>query len=450
MKKIVPVCFLAVASLGIFAEEGQTGSVPASSPAPLLGQEQFLEYYGDNLVRERTRFPCGRTSEAWYEYGELVCKIWYTPDGVKDTERIWQYKEGKNWHAGNCFMYGGLCVYEIWCTETGEIEKELFTDYKAGKPARQIAFYEDGRKTVSLYENGNHVRDTDYDLHGIVTGEQIWENGHVASTYALYRYEDGRTCDVWDWFDGRERMVWTAPDGSRTERFFENGSCTHLIESDAYGNRWEQFNSENGWITRTRSDYADGNRAERLYAGNACIYRVLTDADGRKREEQFMDDRLFSRTDFDAAGNERQFGADSNSIFDCTLSVRNGTVNGVTSRADRDAIKDCLPFFTGETEDGSESNFGGGVFYTDIDLYFYSFRHIINIRESYSGKIDVPVFGKPVQELARVLGVKPVKVESRDFGSLWECAMPYGFLYLAEEDDRCTELYMTESPLAVH
>lgn len=126
-----------------------------------------------------------------------------------------------------------------------------------------------------------------------------------------------------------------------------------------------------------------------------------------------------------------------------TVSLKTGTVNDLTPKSSVRNIKKKLPMYTGCTEEKNFINYGGGVFFTDDDVYFYTYLDMINIRENYTGEIDVPVFHKNLSQIMEEFGNSYRKVNTKTFEELYEYKQPYGYLYFYFEDDVCTEIFMT-------
>ncbi len=70
------------------------------------------------------------------------------------------------------------------------------------------------------------------------------------------------------------------------------------------------------------------------------------------------------------------------------LNLAKGTLNGLSPNDAPEHIKKLLPCFTGETEEGSSYNEGGGVFFRDHDFYFYTHRDYIELRTGF--KYELP------------------------------------------------------------
>jgi hypothetical protein len=88
-----------------------------------------------------------------------------------------------------------------------------------------------------------------------------------------------------------------------------------------------------------------------------------------------------------------------------------GTLNGVAPTASMDEVKRRLPCSTGELEETSEMNFGGGVFFLDHDFFFYTGRNYIEVRRHFP--VTPGVLGRPIAEAQRMLGPHARTLERR-------------------------------------
>lgn len=91
------------------------------------------------------------------------------------------------------------------------------------------------------------------------------------------------------------------------------------------------------------------------------------------------------------------------------VDILNGTVNGATSKYTNGQIKGLLPCFSSEESESADSKCGGNVFYKDNDIYFYTGRDYIEIREKFKGKLSVPLMGAARNSLFKWLGNPKVK-----------------------------------------
>lgn len=91
------------------------------------------------------------------------------------------------------------------------------------------------------------------------------------------------------------------------------------------------------------------------------------------------------------------------------VDLLDGKVNGVEPKFTPAQVKGLLPCFTSEEPETAESKCGGGVFYKDKDLYFYTGRDYIEIREKFKGRLSIPIMGAPRNGLFKWLGNPKVK-----------------------------------------
>lgn len=84
--------------------------------------------------------------------------------------------------------------------------------------------------------------------------------------------------------------------------------------------------------------------------------------------------------------------------------LEKGTLNGIKLEAAQAEIKKALPCFTGDTPDGVEYNCGGGVFYLDHHVFFYSGQDYIEVRNGFTGELSIDVMGKSPQQVIKELG----------------------------------------------
>jgi hypothetical protein len=108
-----------------------------------------------------------------------------------------------------------------------------------------------------------------------------------------------------------------------------------------------------------------------------------------------------------------------------SVDILNGTVNNIKPDFTMSEIKDKLPCFTGSDEEGAGSKCGGGVYFKDRDIYFYTQRDYIEIGEKFNGKLSIPLMGASRKNLFQWLGNPKIKDEK------WDAfEMAYGTLVL--------------------
>ncbi|MDF7775486.1 hypothetical protein P1X14_09520 [Sphingomonas sp. AOB5] len=130
-----------------------------------------------------------------------------------------------------------------------------------------------------------------------------------------------------------------------------------------------------------------------------------------------------------------------------TVDVLKGTVNGLGPATPLAKVKKKLPCFTGGTPEGDLFNYGGGSFYRDHNLYFYTYLRFIEVRAPFNGTTSIPVFDRPRAMVMDAL--RPLGREERPF---WGTAndefltMDWGCLQLIFAGDRATHLRFYTRP----
>lgn len=85
------------------------------------------------------------------------------------------------------------------------------------------------------------------------------------------------------------------------------------------------------------------------------------------------------------------------------VDILNGKLNGIEPDYTPAEIKKGLPCFTGEEREDS-SKCGGLISYKDKDVYFYTGRNYVEIREKFKGKLSIPLMGAVRGSLFKFLG----------------------------------------------
>lgn len=108
------------------------------------------------------------------------------------------------------------------------------------------------------------------------------------------------------------------------------------------------------------------------------------------------------------------------------VDVLNGTVNTtVKPNTTQNEIKEMFPCFTSSEVEGSGAKCGGGVFFKDKDLSFYTLRKYVEVGPRFTGKTSIKILGTKRGSLFNQLGNPKVKDD------LWEAyEMQYGTLVL--------------------
>src|ERR1700733_243915 len=75
------------------------------------------------------------------------------------------------------------------------------------------------------------------------------------------------------------------------------------------------------------------------------------------------------------------------------VDILDGKVNGLKPNARFDDIKAKLPCLSASETEGTTAKCGASIFYKDRDVYFYTDRDYIEIKEKFQGKLSLPLMG---------------------------------------------------------
>jgi hypothetical protein len=117
--------------------------------------------------------------------------------------------------------------------------------------------------------------------------------------------------------------------------------------------------------------------------------------------------------------------------------VATGTLNGLKPTASQEDVIAALPCSTGSTPEGSDSNYGGGVFFLDHDFFFYTARDFIEIREKFSGRVSLPLLGADQKTVVSRMG-SPQRSLAED--RIWLFSRSYGCLRLQFNASKVTQI----------
>jgi hypothetical protein len=108
-----------------------------------------------------------------------------------------------------------------------------------------------------------------------------------------------------------------------------------------------------------------------------------------------------------------------------TVDILDGKVNELYSSSTMGEIKSKFPCYTSIEEGNASPGCGGAIFYKDRDIYFYTGRGYIEIREKFKGKLSIPLMGASRNGLFKTLGHPKIKDVN------WDAyQMAYGTLVL--------------------
>ncbi|HEX9513740.1 MAG TPA: hypothetical protein VF939_24780 [Puia sp.] len=110
---------------------------------------------------------------------------------------------------------------------------------------------------------------------------------------------------------------------------------------------------------------------------------------------------------------------------DFYVDILNGTVNEMKPNTGWAEIKAKFPCSTSAEEESASSKCGGGVFFKNKDIYFYTRRDYIEIGPKFIGKLSIPLLGSRRGSQFKTLGNPKMKDD------LWDAfEMQYGTLIL--------------------
>ena len=107
------------------------------------------------------------------------------------------------------------------------------------------------------------------------------------------------------------------------------------------------------------------------------------------------------------------------------VDILNGKVNELKPSAGIEEIKNKFPCFTKADAESTSAPCGGGVYFADKDLSFFTGRDYVQIGEKFKGKLSMPLMGAARNSLFKLLGNPQLKDTD------WEAfQMAYGTLVL--------------------
>ncbi len=92
-----------------------------------------------------------------------------------------------------------------------------------------------------------------------------------------------------------------------------------------------------------------------------------------------------------------------------SVDLLDGKVNDLKITDNNTQIKAKLPCFTSEAVEAASSKCGGGVFYKDRDIFFYTGRDYVEIGPKFKGKLSLPLMGASRTSLFKWLGHPKIK-----------------------------------------
>jgi hypothetical protein len=102
-----------------------------------------------------------------------------------------------------------------------------------------------------------------------------------------------------------------------------------------------------------------------------------------------------------------------------------GSVSGIKPNQTQTEIKEAFPCFTSAVDESNEAKCGGGIYFKDKDIYFYTKRNYVEVGPKFIGKTSFPLLGTKRGTLFTKLGNPKIKDD------LWDAfETQYGTLVL--------------------
>jgi hypothetical protein len=99
---------------------------------------------------------------------------------------------------------------------------------------------------------------------------------------------------------------------------------------------------------------------------------------------------------------------------DFNVDILKGTVNGLKPDVTVNAIKEKFPCFSSAEDESQTAKCGGGVWFKERDLSFYTDRDYIEIGSKFKGKLSIPLMGAKRNTFFNQLGNPKLKDDTWD------------------------------------
>ncbi len=130
-----------------------------------------------------------------------------------------------------------------------------------------------------------------------------------------------------------------------------------------------------------------------------------------------------------AACKSTKFATDCSTL---KLDVYKGKMNNTKPTASPEEVKTAFTCYTGESEEGTSFNCGGGVFFLDDDFFFYTYRDYIEVRDNFTGEfVNSPLIRTSREDIEAKFGT-PVMMPDDD---TYLYGMKYGTLRIEFDND---------------
>jgi len=91
------------------------------------------------------------------------------------------------------------------------------------------------------------------------------------------------------------------------------------------------------------------------------------------------------------------------------VEILDGRVNELRITDNITQIKEKLPCYSSMETESTTAKCGGGIFYKDQDIYFYTARDYVEIGPKFKGKLSIPLMGASRTSLFKWLGNPKIK-----------------------------------------
>jgi len=92
-----------------------------------------------------------------------------------------------------------------------------------------------------------------------------------------------------------------------------------------------------------------------------------------------------------------------------SVDLLSGKINDLRTTSTVSQIKTAFPCFTSAEDESATAKCGGGVFFKDKDIYFYTARDYVEIGPNFKGKLSIPLMGAARTSLFKWLGNPRIK-----------------------------------------